>query len=56
MVMHVDDTTLYGNIDSGHTSSTMINDELKKIRGWLAVKKLSLNMRKKNIYMFFSYD
>ena len=30
MVMYADDTTLYCNIDSGHTSSTMINDELKK--------------------------
>ena len=30
MVMYDDDTTLYCNIDSGHTSSTIINDELKK--------------------------
>ena len=30
MVMYADDTTLYYNIDSGHTLSTMINDELKK--------------------------
>ena len=30
MVMYTDDTTLYFNIDSGHTSSTIINDELKK--------------------------
>ena len=27
MVMYVDDTTLYCSIDSGHTSSTMINDD-----------------------------
>ena len=51
MVMYADATTLYCNIDSGHTSSTMINDELKKISKWLAPNKLSLNV--KNIYMFF---
>ena len=42
MVMYADDTTLYCNIDSGHTSSTMINDELKR----LAANKLSLNVKK----------
>ena len=46
MVMYADDTTLYCNIDSDHTSSTMINDELKKISRWLAANKLSLNVRK----------
>ena len=46
MVMYADDTTLYCNIDSGHTSGTMINDELKKISRWLAANKLSLNVRK----------
>ena len=55
MVMYADDTTLYCNIDSGHTSSTMINDELKKISRWLAANKLSLNVRKTK-YMFFSYS
>ena len=46
IVMYADDTTLYCNIDSGHTLSTMINDELKKISRWLAANKLSLNVRK----------
>ena len=50
--MYADDTTLYCNIDSGHTSSTMINDELKKIIRWLAANKLSLNVRKTK-YMVF---
>ena len=35
MVMYADDTTLYCNIDSGHTSSTMIYDELKRLAGGL---------------------
>ena len=52
MVMYADDTTLYCNIDSDQTSSTMINDELKKITRWLAANKLSLNVRKTK-YMFF---
>ena len=33
MVMYADDTTLYCNIDSGHTSNAMINDELKRLAG-----------------------
>ena len=45
MVMYADDTTLYCNIDRGHTSSTMINDELKKISRWLAANKPSLNVK-----------
>ena len=47
MVTYADDTTLYC-----HTSSTMINDELKKISRWLAANKLSLNV-KKTKYLFF---
>ena len=35
MVMYADDTTLYCNIDSCHTSSTMINNELKRFTGGL---------------------
>ena len=50
MVMYVDDTTLYCNIDSGHTSSTIINDEIKEISRWLAANKLSQNVRKLNIW------
>ena len=46
MVMYADDTTLYCNIDSGHTSSTMINEELTKISRWLAANQLLLNVRK----------
>ena len=52
MAMYADDTTVYYNIDSGHTSSTMINDELKKFSRWLAVNKLALNVRKTK-YMIF---
>ena len=52
MVMYVDDTTFYCNIDSGHTSSTVINDELKKISRWLAGNKLSVNVRKTKYIVF----
>ena len=52
MIMYADDTTLYCNIDSGHTLSTKINDELKKISRWLTANKLSLNVRQSK-YMVF---
>ena len=52
MVMYADDTTLYCNIVSGHTSRTMINDELKMISKWLSANKLSPNVRKTE-YMGF---
>ena len=56
MIMYADDTTLYCNVDSGHTLNTMNdNDKLNKISRWLAANKLSLNVRKTK-YMFFSYD
>ena len=54
-VMYADDTTLYCNIDSGHTSSTIINDELKQISRWLAANKLSLNMRETKYIKTISY-
>ena len=53
MGWYADDTTLYCNIDNGHTSSTMINDELKMINRWLAANKLSLNARKTKYFMSF---
>ena len=55
MVRYADDTILYCNIDSDHTSSTMINDELKKISRWFAANKLSLTVRKTK-YMVFHTD
>ena len=55
MVMYADETTLYCNLDCDHTSTTMINDELKKISRCLAANKLSLNVRKTNYMCFFSY-
>ena len=44
---YADDTTLYCNIDSGHTSSTMINDELKR---------LAVGLRQTNIWFFIQLD
>ena len=54
--MYADDTTLYCNVDSGHTLNTMINDKLNKISRWLAANKISLNVRKTKYMFFFSYD
>ena len=56
MVMYADDTTLYCNIDSGHTSSAMINDELKKISMLLAANKLSLYVRKTMFFFFIRLE
>ena len=50
--MYAAHTTLYWTIDRSHTSSTMRNDELKKISGWLSANKLSINVRKTK-YMGF---
>ena len=52
MAMHADDITLYCNSVSGHTSSTTLNDELKKISRWLVVNKHLLNVKKTKIYVF----
>ena len=39
MMMYVDDTTIYCNIDQ-NVSDEVINMELSKVSQWLAAKKL----------------
>ena len=59
-ILYADDTTPISNISKFKTtnapnrSTENINDELGKIRNWLAVNKLSLNASKSN-YMVFHH-
>ena len=50
--MYADDTTLYCNLN-GVNSEVTINNELSKISEWLPSNKLSLILRKLNLW--FSY-
>ena len=52
---YADDTTLSTTIDStneNNCSTELINNELSKIRNWLLVNKLSLNVQKLNLWYF----
>ena len=51
MLMYVDDTTLYCNLN-GVNSEVKINNELSKISEWLSSNKLSLNIKKTKFMVF----
>ena len=51
-ILYADDTSLYNKIQAPVTSPIDINDELSGVYNWLAVNKLSLNV-KKTKYMIF---
>ena len=51
MLMYVDDTTLYCNIDQ-YVNEDVINVELAKLTEWLGANKLALNISKTK-FMFF---
>ena len=51
-ILYADDTSLYDNIQIPCTSPLDINNELRYVHDWLAVNKLSLNV-KKTKYMVF---
>ena len=51
MLMYVDDTTLYCNVNPNVTDD-LLNCELSKIRDWLSANKLALNVSKTK-YIFF---
>ena len=51
-ILYADDTSLYNNIQIPCTSPLDINNELSYVHDWLAVNKLSLNV-KKTKYMVF---
>ena len=47
-ILYADDTTLNSTIQIPTMSPININSELAKVYDWLAVNKLSLNVKKKN--------
>ena len=51
MVMYVDDTTLFCNIDNNVTED-VINRELFKIYEWLEANKIALNVSKTKFMVF----
>ena len=51
-ILYANDTSLYSNIQTPVTSPIDINNELSSVNNWLAVNKLSLNI-KKTKYMVF---
>ena len=53
MMMYADDTTIYCNINQ-NVNEIVINAELEKVNKWLCSNKLSLNIKKDEIYGFSS--
>ena len=53
MMMYADDTTIYCNINK-NVNEIVINAELEKVNKWLCSNKLSLNIKKDEIYGFSS--
>ena len=51
-ILYADDTTLFSTIQFQSASDTDINQELIRVHDWLAVNRLSLNI-KKTKYMIF---
>ena len=49
-ILYADDTTLNSRIQIPTMSPININSDLAKVYDWLAVNKLSLNVKKKQIY------
>ena len=53
MLMYVDDTTLYCNIDQ-YVNEDVINVELAKLSEWLGANKLALNISKTKFMVFYT--
>ena len=53
-LMYADNTTIYFNLVDFpmHTRHIEINRELDKVKTWLKMNKLSLNVKKNKVYAF----
>ena len=51
-ILYADDTSLYSNVQTPVTSPIDINNELSSVNTWLAVNKLSLNIKKLRTWFF----
>ena len=52
-ILYADDTSLYSTIQTPVTSPIDIDNELSSVFNWLAITKLSLNIKKKLSTWFF---
>ena len=52
-ILYADDTTLFSTIHISEALPKDINNQLAEVYNWLAVNKLSLNVKKKPKYMTF---
>ena len=52
-ILYADDTTLDSNIQKPSMSPISINNELAKVYDWLAVNKLSFNVKQTNKCIIF---
>ena len=55
-ILYADDTALSNTIQIPSMSQLNINDELAKVYDWLAVNKLSLNVKKTKYVMFHAIN
>ena len=55
-ILYADDTTLNNTVQIPSLSSVDINNELAKVYDWLAVNKLSLNVRKTKYVIFHAMN
>ena len=54
--LFADDTNIYYEADTLDKLEKVINNELKKLRVWLIVNRLSLNIEKTNFVIFHPYN
>ena len=55
-ILYADDTTLLSTIQISEALPKDINNQLAEVYNWLAVNKLSLNMKKNEIYSISCYQ
>ena len=55
-ILYADDTTLFCTIQFQSASDTNINQELVRVHDWLAVNRLSTNIKKTKYIMFHAIN
>ena len=55
-IMFADDTNLFASYSNHDELLTIFHQEISKISNWLKINKLSLNVEKKTIALFFIID
>ena len=55
-VLYTDDTTLFSTINISSGATNEINNHISKVCDWLAVNKLSLNVKKTKYIVFHAIN